>query len=159
MGKKSKGKKLPDRKKRKKTLTKDIAPQRDGRKTLRGFDVEVGLGNITAMRVELQDMVDVLTGRVAPPIDAGLLTLMEVADAYYARASEMTMLIQRQEADADVGKGSLLYKFRTGELRTFRELAKAATDLGSRRLTKEQLMFEQSRLGRDSRGSTGGWDD
>lgn len=157
MGKKAKGKKLPDRKK-KRTLTKEAKP-RDPSKTLRGFDVEVGLGNITAMRVELQDMVDVLTGRVPPPINAGHLTLMEVADAYYARASEMTMLIQRQEADEQVGKGSLLYKFRTGELRTFMELAKRASDLGSRRLTKEQLTFEQSRLGRDSRGSTGGWDD
>ena len=144
---------LPKKGKKKKALSTD--PKR----RLRQIDVPAGLDNITKMRSELQDMVDVLIGRVEPPIEAGHLTLMEVADTYFARASEMTMLIQRQEADEETGKGSLLYKFRTGELRTFMELAKRASDLGSRRLTKEQLTFEQSRLGRDSRGGTEGWDD
>ena len=147
-------KKLPKKGKKKKA-----ALRTDRSRRLRSFDIPAGLDNITKMRAEIQDMVDVLTGRADPPLQAGHLTLMEVADAYFARASEMTMLIHQKEADEEVGKGSLLYKFRTGELRDFLEMAKRASDLGSRRLTKEQLQFEQSRLGRDSRGQTDGWDD
>ena len=39
-------------------------------------------------------------------------------------------------------RGSPLYKFRTGELRSFLDLSKRAAELGSRRLTQEQLMFQ-----------------
>jgi hypothetical protein len=40
-------------------------------------------------------------------------------------------------------RGSALYKFRTGELRSFIELSKRASELGSRRLTQEQLLHDQ----------------
>lgn len=138
-------KKLP----KKKPVLKGDNPKS---RRLRGVVVGIDLPNISKMQVELLDMTDVLIGRVDPPVWAGHLTLMEVADAYYARAAEMTMLIQSKEREGIVGKGDSLYKFRTGELRTFMEMAKRAADLGSRRLTEEQLKFEQSRLGRDSRG-------
>lgn len=74
---------------------------------------------------------------------------------YFARASEMTMLIQAAEREGRVLKGTPMYHFRTGELRTFLELAKRAADLGSRRLTQEQLTFEQAIYGRDSKGRIG----
>lgn len=128
-------------------------PRPASRGRLRAFQVGEGLDPPAKMMEELQDMTDVLMGRVDPPLDAGYLTLMETADAYYARASEMTMLIHEAEREGRITKGSAYTKFRTSELRTFRELAKAASELGSRRLTQEQLRFEQSRLGRDSRGA------
>lgn len=87
-------------------------------------------------------MRDVLLGRKDPPIIRGVLTMMEVGEAYYARASEMTALIQRKEADGIVSKGDRYYKFRTGELRTFMEACKQSIDLGSRRLTYARLEFD-----------------
>ena len=129
---------------RKRTLTKDHR--------LRDVPIGHGLPFITDMREELQDMTDVLLGRKSPPVDAGHLTLMEVADAYFARASEMTALIQQREMDGLIKRAEPLYRFRTGELRTFMDMAKRAADLGSRRLTKEQLLYEMSRLGRETGG-------
>lgn len=96
-------------------------------------------------------MTDVLLGRTPPPINHGALTLYECADAFYARAAELTMLIQHAEREGTAGRGSNLQKFRTGELRTFSELCKRAADLGSRRLTEEQMLMERERLGRESR--------
>lgn len=127
-------------------------PKINQRRKVRMMPLGSGLPNLTKMRVELQDMTDVLLGREDPPIDAGHLTLMEVADGYFARASEMTMLIQKKEVDGLISRGDPLYKFRTGELRTFMEMAKRAADLGSRRLTKEQLQFEMATFGRESKG-------
>jgi hypothetical protein len=87
-------------------------------------------------------MRDVLLGRTPPPVDRGVLTLMEVADAYFARAKEMEMIILRWEADGNVIRGSKTYKFRTGELRSFIELAKGACELGSRRVTLFKALME-----------------
>ena len=100
------------------------------------------------MQNELLDMTDVLLGRVEPPIQRGVMSLMEVADAYYARASELTMLIQAGEREGTVVRGTNYYKFRTGELRTFMDMAKRAADLGSRRVTYAQLLAEAERTGR-----------
>ena len=119
---------------------------------LRAIPLGKSLPNVTKMMEELQDMTDVLLGRKNPPINAGTITLMEVADAYFARASEMTMLIQKGEREGIIGKGSNQYKFRTGELRTFLEMAKRAGELGSRRLTNMQLEFEMSATGHQFRG-------
>lgn len=90
-------------------------------------------------------MFDVLLGRTDPPVELGVLTLMEVASAYYARASELTARLQRAEADGTVLKGTRPYKFRTGELRTFMEMCKTAIDLGSRRVTMAKLEFDMDR--------------
>lgn len=117
---------------------------------LRAIQVGQGLPSITMMATEIQDMTDVLLGRVEPPIDAGHLTLYEIADAYYARAAEMTMLLQKMEREGQITRGSAHYKFRTGELRTFLEMSKRAADLGSRRLTYESLRMEAIMLGRES---------
>lgn len=119
---------------------------------LRAVPLGHGVPSITSMVSELQDMTDVLLGREPPPIDAGHLTLMEVADAYFARASELTMLLQQAEREGAVTRGSAHYKFRTGELRTFMEMSKRAADLGSRRLTDEQLYWEMQMHGRETKG-------
>lgn len=142
-------------KKIKKRLSKDDhkSPKKHPKKALRDAGlVGEGIYAVPKLRHEMDQMLDVLMGRVDPPVSHGVLTLMEVADAYFARAKEMTIHIHRMEADGEVKKGDPLYRFRTGELRDFMELAKEAADLGSRRLTKESLMFEQSRTGRESRG-------
>lgn len=86
-----------------------------------------------------------LLGHHQPPIDNGTMTLMEVANAYYSRALAIQMAIQRAEADGTVLKGTGPYKFRTGELRSFIELAKGAAELGSRRVTYEKNVFDQTR--------------
>jgi phage terminase large subunit GpA-like protein len=100
------------------------------------------LPDVTVLSKELEGYLDVLMGRVTPPIEAGELTLMEIADAYYSRASEIQMQIMAMERDGGTFKGSVYYKFRTGELRTFLELTKRAADLGSRRLTQARLEFD-----------------
>jgi hypothetical protein len=118
---------------------------------LRAVPLGTGVPNLTSLVSELQDMTDVLLGRDKPPIDAGHLTLMEVADSYFARASEITMLLQKAEREGQITKGSSHYKFRTGELRTFLEMCRRAAELGSRRLTEEQLHWEMQMYGRDSK--------
>lgn len=117
---------------------------------LRTFHIAEGLPNLTLLTAELQDYTDVLLGRTPPPIDHDTLTLMEVADAYYARACEIAMLIHEGERNGTVLKNSPHYKFRTGELRVFMEMTKRAADLGSRRLTQEQIKLMQERKGRES---------
>jgi hypothetical protein len=119
---------------------------------LRAVPMGSGVPAIPKMVEELQDMTDVLLGRRKPPIDAGHLTLMEVADAYFARASELTMKLQEAEREGQITRGSAHYRFRTGELRTFMEMAKRAADLGSRRLTEEQLHWEMAMYGRETKG-------
>lgn len=136
-------------------LTGEVVAATNDRQSATGFlrAVPIGKGvpSIPVMLEEIQDMTDVLMGRIQPPIDAGHLTLMEVADAYFARASEMTMLLQKAEREGTITKGSSHYKFRTGELRTFMEMARRASELGSRRLTEEQLQFEMEIHGKESR--------
>ncbi len=118
---------------------------------LRAVPLGTGVPVLTSLVGELQDMTDVLLGREQPPIDAGHLTLMEVSDAYFARASEITMKLQQAEREGQITKGSAHYKFRTGELRTFMEMARRAAELGSRRLTEEQLHWEMQIYGRESK--------
>lgn len=101
-----------------------------------------GLPKLLELRAELSRYVEVLLGREDPPIDNGVLTLMEYASAVHARALEMNMLIHRAETNGQVAKGTTYYKFRTGELRDFIDLSKAAMELGSRRLTSAQLAFD-----------------
>lgn len=120
-------------------------------KRTRTVHVGSGLPSVHMMRVELDEYMDVLLGRSDAPVE-GVMGLMETADMYYARATEMHALILRGEADGKIAKGSEYVKFRTGELRDFRELAKRAADLGSRRLTALGVELEQARIGRESRG-------
>jgi len=94
---------------------------------------------------ELLGYCDVLLGRVDPPVESPYLSLAEIATAYYARACEIDMLIHEQERKGVVIRGHALYRVRTGALRSFIEMSKKMSDLGSRRLTQEQLLFDQRR--------------
>lgn len=98
--------------------------------------------DLPTMRDELDSMKDVLLGRVTPPVDTGISTLMEVAEAFHARAKEMEMHLHRAEADGHVLRGTKHYRFRTGELRSFIELVAKTMELGSRRITATQLEME-----------------
>ena len=118
---------------------------------LRAVPLGEGLPDLERMRSEIDDMTAVLMGREDPPVEAGIMSLLEVADAYYARAAELTMLLQRAEQEGHILRGTALVKFRTGELRTFLEMSKRAADLGSRRLTHESMLVESVLIGRESR--------
>lgn len=90
------------------------------------------------MRQEISEYKDVLLGRVNPPIDRGVLTLMEVAEAYHARAKDIEMELLELENTGAILRGSNPYKFRTGYLRSFIELTSKTIELGSRRVTYER---------------------
>lgn len=97
--------------------------------------------DLRGMQEELAEYTAVLLGRKAPPIDRGIMTLMEVAEAYFARASEIEMTIQALESEGAVLRGSRPYRFRTGPLRTFQEMCKKSVELGSRRVTYAQWQY------------------
>lgn len=90
------------------------------------------------MRDEIAGYKDVLLGRVNPPIDVGVLTLMEVAEAYHARAKEIEMELLELENTGAILRGSNPYRFRTGYLRSFIEMTSKTIELGSRRVTYER---------------------
>ncbi|MFE9742936.1 hypothetical protein [Streptomyces sp. NPDC006477] len=118
---------------------------------MRTFQVGSGVVQAIELAAELEDMRDVLMGR--EPVPAGVggpLALMEVADAFFGRASEMEQVILRMEREGKIDGSSHLSRFRKGELRSFKEQAKSACDLGSRRLTADSLRYEQERTGRES---------
>lgn len=98
--------------------------------------------SLSELRQELSEYVEVLLGRVPAPIDNGVMTLMEYANSVYSRAMEINMALLHGESNGAIVKNSQPYKFRTGELRSFIELAKGAQDLGSRRLTAAQMALE-----------------
>lgn len=79
--------------------------------------------------------MDVILGRIDPPFDAGVMTLMEYANVVLARLTEIEIAILRDESNGSILKGTRIYKFRTGELRTAQELFAKTQDLGSRRVT------------------------
>lgn len=101
---------------------------------IRAFKVGEGF-DLAQMKAELDDYTDMLLGRLDPPLDHGVMTLYELAAAAYARAKEMEMELLDKEADGVILKGTLPYKFRTGKLRSFIELAHRTCELGSRRVT------------------------
>lgn len=118
---------------------------------VRVIPVGTGLPQIDELRAELDEYTDVLLGRSQAPLE-GVLALMETADMYYARATEINGLLLRGESDGEIKAGDPLRKFRTGELRSFREMAGKAAELGSRRLTALSVETEQAKLGRESAG-------
>lgn len=119
---------------------------------VRSLKLGVGAQDAFQLSVELEDMRDVLMGRADVPagITVGPLALMEVAEAYFGRASEIEQIILKGEREGKIHASHTLSKFRKGELRSFKEMAKSAAELGSRRLTAASLRYEQERQGRES---------
>lgn len=91
---------------------------------------------MSKIRTELREYTQVLLGREPSPVDAGVLTLMELAGAYHARAKEIEMELLDAEAQGAILRGSREYKFRTGVVRSFIEMCDKQMDLGSRRMTR-----------------------
>ena len=108
---------------------------------VRDIPVALGLPTMEELEEEFFGYVDVLLGRQEPPIDAGVLTLMEVSNVYLSRGIEVEMMILAAERDKEIMRSNPYSKFRTGELRSFIELAKKAQELGSRRLTNAEYEF------------------
>jgi hypothetical protein len=97
-----------------------------------------GMPPIEELRLEIDDMVDVLNGHEEPDIALGELTLLEVSTAYLGRALEWQGILHRAEITGDVLKSSPAYLFRTRELASFIDLCKAKVALGQRRVTWAQ---------------------
>ena len=116
-----------------------MKPGRLSERSLRAVRLGEGVPDLQHLRQEIAVYWDVLLGREDPPIDMGVATLMECAEAYHARASEIAARLQDAEADGRIVKGSGYYHFRTGALRTFMEACKRTIDLGSRRITVAQM--------------------
>lgn len=108
--------------------------------------VSLGLPGVNDLWDEIAEYIDILLGRKESPVDSPYLALAECATAYYARAQEIDALIHKGERSGDILKGSPYYKFRTGELRSFIDLSKKVAELGSRRLTQEQLLHSQREI-------------
>ena len=107
------------------------------------IETDIGLDTVDHLWQEIQGYMDILLGREPSPINSPYLAMAEVATAYYARAQEIDAMIHAAEREGAIMRGSPLYKFRTGELRSFIDLAKRCAELGSRRLTQEQLLQQQ----------------
>jgi hypothetical protein len=112
-----------------------VAKQERDRKTVRVVDLPNGLPSIGELHIELEEYWDVLLGRVESPIDEGVSNLAHLASAYYGRAKEMEASILAGERDHLFAKNGPHYRFRTGELRSFIEMAKNSYELGSRLIT------------------------
>jgi len=104
---------------------------------------QYGLPSVEELWKEIHGYVDILLGRTDSPVNSPYLAMGEVATTYYSRAQEIDMLIHVAEREGIVMRGSPFYKFRTGELRSFIELSRKCAELGSRRLTQEQLLHAQ----------------
>ena len=124
-------------------IRRDGAPNAQFGRTLTSVRLGLGLPEIDVLKDELIGYTDVLLGRVPPPIESPYLVLQEVAAAYHARAREIEMLIYMGEQEGAVLRGSPLYKFRTGPLQSFIEMTKRLAELGSRRMSQEELLFRQ----------------
>jgi hypothetical protein len=111
---------------------------------LREIQTEAGLPPIEKLEDEIEHYIDVLMGRMPPPMDAGVLTLMEVADAYFARGCEIQYHILKAEREGHIFASHSYAKFRKGQLRTFLELTKRAQELGSRRLTMAKYLHDMA---------------
>ena len=121
-------------------------------KSLRPVKLPAGLPTPEEIHTELQQMFDVLIGRSPAPLNRDTLDLMEIADAFYMRATELTFIIHALEREGKVKRGEVYYKVRTGELEDFRDACKRAVELGSRRLTAMQLEQNQITRGLSSEG-------
>lgn len=118
-------------------------------KSLRHFKIGEGLPTDKEITRELEDMRDVLMGRTDSPV-SGVLALMEVADAFFARACELEQMILAGIREGRLTKSDPRNAIRTQEIRSFKELSKSAAELGSRRVTVEQMTQEKERRGMES---------
>ena len=103
-----------------------------------------GISSLDDLHDEFLGYANVLLGRDESPMVSPYLALQEVAAVYYARACEVEMLIHEGTRTGQIAVGSPLNKFRTGALRSFLAMSKMMSELGSRRLSEEQLLHQQA---------------
>lgn len=132
-------------------MSKPVIVRRGRKKpVIRAFKLGGGLPAPQDIWAELEQMRDVLLGHEDPPIDAGISTLMEVAEGYFSRACDIEQRILHAESEGSIPKGSDYHTLRTQAIRSFKEMSKSAAELGSRRITAANQLFERERLGRES---------
>lgn len=131
-------------------VKKGVPTPRNYKGKVRQFRLGEGLPKAIEIADELEEYRNVLMGREEPPIEKGVMTLMEVAEGYFSRACEIEQLILRAQREGRVAKGSEYNSLRTQEIRSFKEMAKSAAELGSRRITFESLRFQQEMRGLES---------
>lgn len=120
---------------------------------VREFRLGRGLPDPQEIREELKGYRDVLFGRKEPPLDKGVMTLMEVAEGYFSRVCEIEQNILEAQANGVLpseAKKNPYHTLRTQELRSYKEMFKSATELGSRRITFENLRTQQEMRGLES---------
>ena len=117
---------------------------------VRQFRLGQGLPTPKAIRRELKGYKRVLMGFEDPPMEKGVMTLMEVAEGYFARACDIEQEILEAMAEGRITKNSEYGTLRTQEIRSYKELFKSATELGSRRLTFESVRVQQEMRGMES---------
>jgi hypothetical protein len=109
-----------------------------------------GLPALSVLEAEVMDMWDVLLGREPSPVNERRTdAMLEVANAYFARASEIAALILKAEREGNLVASSGYSRFRKGELRLFMDVATKTADMGSRRITMKSLQMEAERTGRE----------
>lgn len=131
------------------TIKRHRAHEARTSKRLRTFKIGEGLPEPEEISEELEQMRDILMGREDSPV-TGVLALMEVADAFFARACELEQMILAAVREGHITKSSAYQQIRTQEIRSFKELSKSAAELGSRRVTVEQMVQEKERRGMES---------
>lgn len=130
----------------------ELTPTIKVSKGMRHTALPLGLPGVPELEAEIREYVAVLTGHQEPPFDMGIITLMEVGNAYFARLNELRILILQAERSGAVDKSSPYAKIRTGDLAIAADLAKRCTDVGSRRLSHAQLMSDATKRGLDTDG-------
>lgn len=125
-----------------------IPPKYKGR--VREFTLGSGLPSPEKITRELKEYRDVLAGRADPPIQKGVATMLEVAEAYFSRACDIEQDILIAAREGRITKSSPYHSIRTQEIRSFKEQAKSAAELGSRRITWENLRYQQELRGLES---------
>jgi hypothetical protein len=117
------------------------------RGSVRHFRIPRGLPSPQEIRDELHGYRDVLHGWEDPPLEKGVMTLMETAEAYFSRTCGIEQEILEAIANGVIKPKSEYHTLRTQEIRSYKEMFKSATELGSRRIT-----FENSQTQKEFRG-------
>lgn len=134
---------------------KGISTGKAHRSKIRHFRLGEGLPTPEKIRDELAYMRAVLLGHEDPPIEEGIITLMEVAEGFYSRACDMEQQILRAQEEGRIIGGSTkknpYHTLRTQEIRSFKDMSKSAAELGSRRVTWANIRYQQEQTGRETR--------
>lgn len=138
------------KKKRTVKVVKGVKEKPSYKGKVRQFRLGQGLPEPSEIRRELRGYRDVLMGREDPPMQKGVMTLMEVAEGYFARACEIEQEILEAQQEGRITKTGEYNTLRTQEIRSYKELFKSATELGSRRLTFENVRMQQEMRGLES---------